>query len=267
MSSAETSYDSRFIPMDGVHNFRDYGGYSSRHGGQVKTGLLWRSGHHSEASDADLAKVDEAALAHVIDLRGNSERAKHACRRSDAFSAEVLLFDGETAGLNLAPHEQAGGRATDAASAHEAMTQLYANLPNREPLLWILRHYFAALSRGQGASLVHCAAGKDRTGMACDLLHHVLGVHPDDAMADYLLTNHAPNNEERIEHGRELMDKKYGAMDIETVRVLMGVHEDYLHAARKAVEASHGSVDAFLRDVLEVDDAMQDALRLHYLSQ
>ncbi len=267
MSSTDTSYDSRFIPMDGVHNFRDYGGYSSRHGGQVKTGLLWRSGHHSEASDADLAKVDEAALAHVIDLRGNSERAKHACRRSDAFSAEVLLFDGETAGLNLAPHEQAGGRATDAASAHEAMTQLYANLPNREPLLWILRHYFAALSQGQGASLVHCAAGKDRTGMACDLLHHVLGVHPDDAMADYLLTNHAPNNEERIEHGRELMDKKYGAMDIETVRVLMGVHEDYLHAARKAVEASHGSVDAFLCDVLEVDDAMQDALRLHYLSQ
>ena len=39
------------------------------------------------------------------------------------------------------------------------------------------------------AVLVHCAAGKDRTGILAALTHHVAGVHPDDITADYLLTN------------------------------------------------------------------------------
>ena len=82
-------------------------------------------------------------------------------------------------------------------------------------------------------------------------------------MEDFLLTNTAGNIEARVAAGGETIRAKYGAVDDETIRVLMGVDARYLHAMRKAVEEAHGSLDAFLADVLEVDEARREALRLH----
>ena len=248
-----------FLPAEGIHNLRDYGGYGVAGGGHMKTGVLFRSGHHAEATDADLGQVSALSLRHVIDLRGDSERAKHTCRRPDDFAAEVLFFEGETAGL--APHLEAAEGSIDATSAHRTMVNLYAALPDRAGLNWVLKRYFAALAQGQGASLVHCAAGKDRTGIAVDLLHHILGVHPDDAMHDYLLTNHSPRNEERIAHGRKLIGGKYGTKDEATVRVLMGVDAEFLEASRRSVKERFGSTDAYLAQILNVDDSRKARLR------
>lgn len=251
----------RALPMDGVHNFRDYGGYAVSGGGRVRRGVLFRSGQHCDATDADLAAIDALDLRHVIDMRGNSEREKYPCRRGADFGAELVFYDGETAAL--APHVEAAQGALNQTIAHEKMEQLYRNLPFRAPLIAILRDYFAALAQGQGASLVHCLAGKDRTGMAVALLHHSLGVHPDDAMDDFLLTNTVGNMDARIAAGAETIRAKWGGIDDATIRVLMGVDPRYLEAARKAVETEHGSIDAFLSDVLGVDDARRGALRLH----
>lgn len=251
----------RFLTTPGIHNFRDYGGYRTADGGRVKQGLLFRSGQHRDAAEGDLQAVDALALAHVIDFRGASERRNAPCPRSDAFSAEVHFYEGETA--NLAPHLEAADGSLDEAGAHAAMERIYRNLPNREPVLWVMRRYFDVLSRGEGASLVHCLAGKDRTGMAVALLHHVLGVHPDDAMEDFLLTNEAPDNEARIAAGHDAVQERWNTASDEVVRILMGVDARYLHAMRESVEAAHGSIDAFVKDVLGVDEAKRDALRLH----
>ncbi len=253
--------ESRAIPLGGVHNFRDYGGYRVLGGGRVQRGLLFRSGQHCDATDDDLATIDALGLRHIIDMRGNSEREKYPCRRSAAFDAQLVFYDGETAAL--APHVEAAEGALSEAVAHEKMERLYSNLPFRAPLIAILKDYFAALAKGEGASLVHCLAGKDRTGMAVALLHHALGVHPDDAMEDFLLTNTVGNIDARVAAGAETIRAKWGAIDDATIRVLMGVDARYLEAARKAVETEHGSIDAFLSDVLEVDEARRDALRLH----
>ncbi len=248
-----------FLSTEAIHNLRDYGGYSAADGGRVTTGMLFRSGHHAEATETDLGTVSDLGLSHVIDLRGDSERARHSCRRPEGFEAEVLFFEGETAGL--APHLEAAEGSVDAVSAHRAMVELYGALPDRAGLNWILKQYFAALAEGQGASLVHCAAGKDRTGIAVDLLHHILGVHPDDAMHDYLLTNHSPRNEERIAHGMQLMGGKYGAKDEASMRVLMGVDAEFLDAARRSVKERFGSTDAYLAETLGVDEARKARLR------
>lgn len=250
----------RILPLQGVHNFRDYGGYSVAGGGQIKRTTLWRSGQHVEATDADLAAIDALDLRQVIDFRGVSERSANPCRRGAGFSAEVLFYDGETA--NLAPHLEAAEGALDPAGAHRAMERIYHNLPHRKPVHWVMRRYFAALADGEGASLVHCLAGKDRTGMAVALLHHAVGVHPDDAMADFLLTNVAGNIDARIAAGGEAIRARHGPISDETIRVLMGVDERYLHAMRKALDEHYGSVDAFLAAEIGVDAAMRDALRL-----
>lgn len=251
----------RVLPLEGIHNFRDYGGYPVAGGGRLKRGILWRSGQHVDATGPDLEALDRLALAHVIDLRGESERRNAPCRRAPGFAAEVHCYDGETA--NLAPHLEAAGGALDVEEAHRAMEQVYRNLPGRAPVLWVMRRYFAVLAKGEGASLVHCLAGKDRTGMSVALLHHALGVHWDDAMEDFLLTNTAGNIEARIAAGSAALRARFGGVSDETIRVLMGVDARYLHAMREAVEAAHGSLDAFLEDVLGVTAKTREALRLH----
>lgn len=257
----ERMTDDRLLPLEKVHNFRDYGGYPTQGGGRVKTGLLWRSGHHAEATEADLQAMDALALAHVVDLRGNGERSSHPVRLPERFAGQLLHFDGETAGLG--PHMEAIEGTMTAEDAHQAMERLYRSLPDRENLNWILRRYFDALAKGEGTSLVHCHAGKDRTGMAVDLLHHILGVHPDDAMADFLLTNSVGDQEARIAQSAPTIRARYGDVDDDTVRVVMTVHERYLLAARKALLERFGSIDAFLEQVLDVDAAKREALRLH----
>ena len=89
----------RILPLEGIRNFRDYGGYAGAGGATVKRRVLWRSGHHHPATAGDLEKVAALGLTTVIDLRGDSERALYPCARHPEFGAAVLYEPGETAGL------------------------------------------------------------------------------------------------------------------------------------------------------------------------
>lgn len=253
------------LPLEGVHNFRDYGGYPVAGGGRVRQGLLWRSGQHYGATHGDLDRIGALSLGSVVDLRGNSERDNHPCKRPAGFSARVMYFDGETAGL--APHIEAAGGVTGADSAREAMLALYEGIAFRPSLVSILRRYFAEALHGDGPSLVHCHAGKDRTGIAVALVHHVLGVHRDDMLDDYLLTNTAGNNEKRI---ADALAQRAGGgimsgVSEEAVRVLMNVDAAFLAAALASIEQRHGSVDAYLEEVLGVDANARAGLCRRYI--
>jgi protein tyrosine/serine phosphatase len=247
----------RVLTLEGVNNFRDYGDYAVAGGGRVKSGALWRSGQHVGASDSDLVAIAALGLATVTDLRGTSERELNPCRRHESFAAEVLTCDGETA--SLASHIDAAAGVVDEADARAAMRRLYAEMPYRPNLVAVLRRHFAALGERDGASLIHCFAGKDRTGVSVALTHHVLGVHPDDAMRDYLLTNaailgqHFPGNA-----GKE--EDKYARLSEAAAKALGGVSAEYLDAAFGAMRESHGSIDAYLAGVLGVDQAMRERI-------
>lgn len=255
--------ENRVLPLEGVHNFRDYGGYVTAGGGRVRSGLLWRSGEHGGASDADLAQIDALGLTTVIDLRGNSERANNPCRRPEGFAAEVVLHDGETAGLAL--HVEAAEGVLTQTDARRAMQRLYEGLPYRENLLPVLRRYFAVLAARDGPSVVHCLAGKDRTGFAVAMLQHALGVGRDDVMEDYLLTNVAGNIDRRIAAGGEAIRSKHGNIDEATIRTLMGVEPDYLAASFAAIEQRYSSIDAYLAEVVGVDAVLQGQLRAGFI--
>jgi protein tyrosine/serine phosphatase len=253
----------RVLELDGVNNFRDYGGYDGADRRRVKTGLLWRSAQHGDASDTDLQTVQDLGITHVIDLRGPSERDGKPCRRHDDFAGQVWTYPEETAGLAL--HTEAADGVMTAAQARGAMIRLYEGIAFRENLVPMLRLYLALLKRAEGPSLVHCVAGKDRTGFAVALLQRILGVHPDDVMTDYLLTNNASRLEERIASNAFRDMPRYAAFDPDTVRALWGVEAEYLATAFAAVGLRYGSLDAYLAAVLQIEPADQQALRRAYL--
>jgi len=249
--------DSRVLSLEGVNNFRDYGDYAVAGGGRVKRGVLWRSGQHVGASDADLDVIAGLGLTTVTDLRGDSERTLNPCRRHASFSAQVLICDGESAAL--ASHIDAAKGVLTESDARGAMRRLYAEMPYRANLVAVLRRHFSALA-DDGVSLIHCFAGKDRTGLSVALTHHVLGVQADDVMADYLLTNTVMAG--RDFHGRSGSDvSKYERMDEATGQALRGVKAEYLAEGLAAIRASHGTIDAYLAEVLAVDSAKQDRIR------
>lgn len=255
--------DSRVLELDGVHNFRDYGGYQGADGAHVKRGLLWRSAQHGDASAADLDAIHRLGITNVIDLRGPSERDAKPCVRHDDFGGQVWTYPEETAGLAL--HTEAANGVATAAEARAAMLRLYQGIAFRENLVPMLRLYLELLARGEEPSLVHCVAGKDRTGFAVAILQRILGVHPDDAMADYLLTNTASKLDERIASGSFRDMPRYSAYDPETVRALWGVEAEYLEAAFAAIADRYATLDSYLEQVLEIDPVKRQKLRDLYL--
>ena len=60
----------RVLPLSGIHNFRDYGGYDVEGGGKLRSGILWRSAHHQDATAADHDAVDAALRRVAVQRRG-----------------------------------------------------------------------------------------------------------------------------------------------------------------------------------------------------
>jgi len=250
--------DDRVLQFEGIHNFRDYGGYTAR-AGRLARGRLWRSGQHAGATPADLVRVRDLDIATVIDLRGDSERAAFPCLRHADFAGEVLFHPGETASLHgQAVHAEAADRIRTPEDARDRMIRLYQVMAFRDVLAGTWRLYGMALATRDGASLLHCLAGKDRTGLGAALIHHLLGVHHDDLMDDYLLTNTAGNIAARIaSQSHSLAD--LGLSDA-TMRVVLGVEPVFLDTAFAAIRERHGSIEAYAETVLGIGPAQIAAM-------
>ena len=254
-----------FLPTEGIHNFRDYGGWLTLDGGQVRRGVLFRSGQHVGATDADLALIGALDIRTVIDLRGTSERERHPCRRVEGFAGEVFYYEGETS--SSPPHMDIGPEVSTAAFAHARMLTVYTRMPQNPAMQAMFARYLRILAERDGASLVHCFAGKDRTGIAATLLLHILGVSEKNQMAEFLRTNTAPTL--AVLHAQSVpgIEQRLGRkLDAESARALLEVHDEYLLRFRDTVAEMDGSLDRWLEARLGVDDALRGALRNRFVA-
>ena len=254
-----------FLVTQGIHNFRDYGGWKTGDGGTVKTGLLWRSGQHVGASDADLAAVDALGIATVVDLRGISERMRNPCRRSARFSARVYFHDGETS--SSPPHMDVDRSTTTEEFARQRMLAVYTRMPANAAMKTMFARYLRLLATRDGPSLVHCFAGKDRTGVAAMLVLHLLGVSREDQMAEFLRTNDAPTFQVLADQSVPGIEERLGRkLDDGAVRALLGVRAEYLETFWRVTQQEHGSLDSWLSEAVGVDDLLKEQLRLRYVA-
>ena len=254
----------RLSLFQAIDNFRDYGDYAvgeAKAGVRIARGRLYRSAHQARATEADLAQLAALNLAVVVDLRRPSERREQPSRRPTGWAGQVIESAHDDGGeaphitfLKTADLTEASGRAF--------MTQTYRGLPFEAAHIDLFTRYFRALAEGEGPVLIHCAAGKDRTGLLAALTHSLLGVSRDDLINDYLLTNQAVDLEGRAEGiARKLTEMTGRPAAHGAVVAFLGVEADYLDGAFAAIAARHGSIGGYLEQALGVDAAAAGRIR------
>ena len=248
----------RIKSMEGVLNFRDFGGYTVQQGGSVRRDLLFRSAHLANATDADKAYIDGLGVDFQVDLRRKSERE----RQPNLWSAAIVHAH-EAAADQVAPHIQyfMSGEVT-ADGARGFMLSFYEGAYKDPYLIDLYTRWFEALDTHEGAALIHCAAGKDRTGIACAMTLELLGVSDEDVMIDYEKTNQAYDVNEVISEAKVAMDEAFERnLPREALFQMFTVHADYLNTALDEIRTEHGSVAAYAGAALGVDDAQISRLR------
>jgi protein-tyrosine phosphatase len=253
-----------FVAIDGVRNFRDFGGYAARNGQQVKLGHLFRSANYTSISDVGIGAFGEKGVRLVVDLRRGAERLSSPSRPlgSDVETLFSSLGDGD--GVTLAPHLQfikSGDLSVE--SCHNHMLSSYRRIPWEPQHGALFRQTFERLAKGEGPIVIHCAAGKDRTGILCGLILHVLGVSSENIMHDYLLTNAVPlDTPWLIEYANRLSTMFSKEIDPFTLVPMHGVHSDYLEQAWNEMSLRNGGLDGYLASI-GVTDSMQLAVQKH----
>jgi len=251
----------RHIDFDGIDNFRDFGGYDTAYGRQLKRGLLYRSANHAYATEADLARMRDMGLAVIVDLRRSDERAREPAKRWPGFAAAVVEND------ILSDHADWVTLMKDLPAItpqwfYDDGKSYYARAPFEARHVDLFRRYFETLAGLDGPLVVHCAAGKDRTGFICALTHHIAGVSHDDMVADYLLTNDEDRLARKMDFLGPWIETQTGLKaPREALRVAVSVNTDYLETAFAAVIARHGSIDGYLAEALGVDEALREKIR------
>jgi protein-tyrosine phosphatase len=257
----------RHIRLEAVENFRDYGDYPTASGRRLKKGRLYRSASHGRATDADLEVIDGLGLAVIVDLRRPGERARDPARRPEGFAGRVIQND-EGEGADDDPW-WTFVRSCDLSETafRDYLRDYYRTAPYKARHIDLFARYFQALAAGEGPVLIHCAAGKDRTGVLAALTHHAAGVHPDDIVADYLLTNNPERIAARAPMVAQMIAQETGRTPTDAaIRAAIGVEAEYLDEAFRAIEAEHGGADAYLERALGVDDAMRERLEAQLLA-
>ncbi len=234
-------------------------------GSAVRRGLLYRSGQHVEASDEDLAALGRLHIRTVIDLRGESERERHPCRRVEGFDGQVIFHEGETS--SSPPHLDIDASVTTAAYARERMQAVYTRMPHNPAMIAMFGRYLRVLADNEGPSLVHCFAGKDRTGVAAMLVLHLLGVSREDQIAEFMRTNDAPTIAVLRRQTVPALEERFGrTLDEPSIDALLGVREEYLETWWAEAERMHGSLDDYVSRELGVDDDLRQRLQARYVT-
>lgn len=219
------------VALDGASNFRDVGGLATLHGSLVRKAQVYRSDHLARLSEADQRRLQALGVTRCVDLRGHSEREVTPYHLPGAEHEHLAI---EPMVVMRLRELRARGQHPTLAEATKIMCDTYRGFVlHQGPVFGRL---LARIATHEDALVFHCTAGKDRTGMAAALLLESLGVHRDDVMEDYLLTNRLYRRDHQlVEEG-----------PAEVLDVLWKVQADFLQSAWRCVDEEFGGLDNYL---------------------
>lgn len=229
--------------------------------------MIYRSGELSNLIGTDLELVESFGIRTICDLRSRLERQRFPARWPALAPARVLRMPAaldRQAGLGAMAEQLA--HEPGPAGARRAMLAVYAALPGI--LAPMLAETFQAIASGWAAPLlIHCHAGKDRTGVMVALLLEALGIERGGIIQDYCATDGYLDPEIEGRAIGKLMSRLLGrSLDKQTVEVLMAADPAYLAASYAAIEANFGSLQAYFSEAAGLTESQRDRVKSLMLS-
>jgi protein-tyrosine phosphatase len=171
----------RSLPLDGTRNLRELGGYITLHR-TIKWGKLLRSGNLDRVPAASQQALIDYGVMHIVDVRDEWEQQQFP----NTFTASPVI---RYANIPLIGEGHLQDAAAQQMMNEGSLTEIYILLLER--CQHQIKRIFEALSvtTRQGCTVIHCAAGKDRTGLVTSLLLGALGVSHEDIIQDYGLSS------------------------------------------------------------------------------
>lgn len=240
----------RHLNLAGASNFRDLGGYPTRDGRTLRWRQIFRSNHLGHLTEDDATIVRGLGVKSAFDFRGAVERAEALCAMPEITVHSLPVEPTVVAALRAIA---AAGTPLGTGHAVEVMRDSYRSYVQQNTPRF--RALFAHLLEDSAPLVIHCTAGKDRTGFACALILHTLGV-PDEVISeDYLLTN------------RFYRRDPNSSIDLpdDVKQVLGTVQASFLGAAFEAIDSDYGDLETYLQKGLGIGAAERAALEERYL--
>lgn len=270
----------RTLPVGGMNNFRDMGGYGTADNRTVRWGMLYRSGHFHNTTKEGLGYLKGLGIHTIIDYRSEDEIGKYPNQSiapgirtvrldPEAHTAELsaqFTSSKEDEDLNLVKKiiEQKNKGALT--GRYGIVMEQYRNFAEKDKCKEAFAQMLEIAARPDSEPLVqHCRGGKDRTGFGAMLLLGILGVDRDTLVADYMLTY-----ENRIARNRVKMDiyKKY-TDDPEVLGYLYSLIEtkpEFIEASVDQIMKTYGTMEQYAVDGLGIGKGMIDTLKGKYLT-
>lgn len=254
--------------LKGAPNFRDMGGVDCGRVGTLRKGRLLRSGVLHDLTADDFLSVAAYDVRLVCDLRSPDERAHAPNLWPPPDRTWTLTADGaisaDAVRVTLL-HDMLRDPAFDGNAARERMLDGYRRMPRLYADL-LSRLFVFLATEDAGAALVHCVAGKDRTGFVCAMILAALGASRQAIDADYLESG------ARVVHDHRMLARLGGGdgkplpdHSAEALSVLAGVDAAYLDAAFAAIDRRYGSIDAYLVHEAGLAAPLRERLRARLL--
>ncbi|GAA5090097.1 hypothetical protein GCM10025760_15150 [Microbacterium yannicii] len=223
----------RLHTVPGVYNLRDTGGYHAA-AGTTRWGKLFRSDALHRIDAAGRARLTELGIAHIVDLRGTDERrtAPSLLDGLDARVHHLPVFD------DAAPAVQAG--------VPIGLAPIYDHMVDERGAHLVAAIRVIADAADDEAVLVHCTAGKDRTGLVVAFALRAVGVDRDEVVADYAQTSDNLRGEWADAMLRTFQDRGHH-LTPEIVELVTASPAPIMTALLDRIEREHGSVAAYLR--------------------
>lgn len=241
------------VGIPNVANVRELGGIITQEQRVIQSGHFYRSGHLGKLKKKNFKKLDQYGITQVIDLRTDREIKKHPDQLPTTvqYYNEQAFEDSEDM-FSKAKKEVIKGRVT-VEESNKAVEEFYGVyvLDNPQKIRTIV---LRILDHDQ-ATLFHCSAGKDRTGMIGAILLSILKVDRETIMEEYLLSN----NERLAEVSSRMKLAKFGKVifpkiNYEVIENFTWIKPNYLEAMFAAIEAKYGSMDVYIREGLLITD-------------
>jgi protein-tyrosine phosphatase len=218
------------IPVPGTFNFRDVGGLPARDG-SVRHGVLYRSDGLHRLGDEGRAVLRRLGVGTVIDLRDDNE---------------ARLMPDDLHGLDVEVRRLPVFEGSGASQGERGISleKLYHRIVTQHAPI-VVDAVREIASSGDRAVLVHCTAGKDRTGVVVALTLLAAGVEREAVISDYIVTeSHLAG--EWLEEMVALIGR-YGIPDTPELRTLMGGSpREAIEVALDEVERRHGTAREYL---------------------